>query len=78
MPHLLFINTASEWVDHLPDDTDGMKIYKIKSLPREWVKRIHDLRYFKINSSRRKGIIGMTKIGRCTGNLYYLYDEFCK
>ena len=31
----LFINIAPEWVDHLPDDIDGMKIFKIKCLPIE-------------------------------------------
>ena len=42
---------------------------------REWVERAHDLRYFKMHSSRRKGLIGMRKVGRCIGNLYCPYDE---
>ena len=33
----LFINIAPEWVNNLPDNIDGMKIFKIKCLPREWV-----------------------------------------
>ena len=58
-PTHLFINIAPARVDHLPDDIDGMKIFKIKYLPREWVQRTHDLRYFRMHSSRRKGLIGM-------------------
>ena len=55
-------------MDHLPDDIDGMKIYKIKCLSS-------DIRYLKMHSSQRKGLIGMRKVGRCTVNLYYPYDE---
>ena len=46
-PMHLFINIAPEWVDHLSDDTDGMKIYRIKYLPKGGVERTHDLRYFR-------------------------------
>ena len=74
-PSHLFIKIAPKWVDYLPDDIGGMKIYNIKCLHREWVKKTGELRYFKMHSSWRKGLIGMRKIGRCIGNLYYPYDE---
>ena len=61
----LFVNIAAEWVDNLLQDIDWLKLYKIKCLPREWVQKIQDLRYFKIHSLRRKDLIGTRKVGRC-------------
>ena len=69
----LFMNIAPEWVEALPQDRDGMKIYKMKCLPREWVQKSKDLRHFKMHSSRRKGQIGTRKVGRCICNLYCPY-----
>ena len=43
-------------------------------MPREWVERTQDLRYFNMCSSRRKGLIGMRKIGWYISNLYCFYD----
>ena len=74
-PTNLFVNIALECLDHLPEDIDGMKIFKINCLCTEWVKRTHDLRYFRMQSSRRKGLIGTKKVGRCLGNHYCPYDE---
>ena len=71
----LFINIAPESVDDLPEDLECMKIFKIKCLPREWVERIHDLRYFRMHSSGRKGLVGTRKVGKSLGNLYSPYDE---
>ena len=67
-PTNLFMNMASEWVKDLPQDIDGMKIYKMKCLPREWVQKTCDLRFFKMHSVRRKCLIGTRKVGRCIGN----------
>ena len=53
----------------------GMKIFKIKGLPREWVERTHDLRHFKLHSSQRKGFIGTRKVGKSIGNMYCLFNE---
>ena len=53
-PTYLFVNIAAEWMDDLPQDIDGFKVYKIKCLPREWINKSHDLRYFKMHSLRRK------------------------
>ena len=36
-PTHLFVKTAAEWVDDLPHDIDGFKLYKIKCSPQEWV-----------------------------------------
>ena len=57
------MNIAPEWVDDLPHDIEGVKIVKMKCLPREWVQKTHDLRFFKMHSLRRKGLIGTRKVG---------------
>ena len=74
-PTHLFVNIAAEWVEDLPQDIDGLKLY-IKCLPREWFHKSWDLRYFKMHSLRRKGLIGTQKVGRCIRNLYCSYDDW--
>ena len=66
---------AQGWVDDPTEDIDGIKILKINCLMREWFKERHGLRYSKMYSSRRKGLIGAIKVGRSIGNLYCHYDE---
>ena len=58
----LFMNISPEWVDDLPEDIEGEKIFKIKCLQSEWVEKMHDLRYFMMHSLRRKGLIGTRKM----------------
>ena len=53
-----------------------MKIFKTKCLPREWVKRTHNHWYFKMHSSRRTVLIGIRKVGRGIGNLYWPFNEY--
>ena len=65
-PTHLFVNIAPEWADHLPDDIDGVKVFKIKWLPRD---------NFRMHSSRKKCLIGTRKGGRCLGNLYFPYNK---
>ena len=54
----------------LPHDIDGFKLYKIKCSPQECVQKSQDLWYFKMNTSRRKELLGTRKVGRCLGSLY--------
>ena len=51
------MNIVSERVDDLPEDIDGMKIFKMKSSPKDWIQKMYDLRFFKMHSSNRKGLI---------------------
>ena len=74
-PTNLFINITPEWVEDLPHDIDDIMIYKMKCLPREWVQKTWDLRYFRMYSLRRKGLIGTRKVGRCIGKLYCPFDN---
>ena len=69
-PMHLFINTEAECVDELPHDIDGFKLYQIKCSPQEWVQKSQDLWYFKMNTLRRKELIGTRKVGRCLVSLY--------
>ena len=74
-PTHLFVDTAAEWVDHLPYNIDGLKLYKIKCSLQEWVQKSQDLRYFKMHSLRKKDLIGTGKVGKCIRNLYCSYDD---
>ena len=74
-PTYLFVNTAPEWVEDLPKAIDGLKNYKIKYLPRQWVQKSQDLQYFKMHCSKWKDLIVTRKVGGCTGNLYCPYDD---
>ena len=69
-PMHLFLKTEGECVDELPHDIDGLKLYKIKCSQQEWVEKSKDLHHFKMNTSRRKDLIGTRKVGRCQGSLY--------
>ena len=69
-PMHLFHKTEGECVDELPHDIDGFKLYKIKCSQQEWVEKSKDLWHFKMNTSRRKDLIGTRKVGRCQGSLY--------
>ena len=60
---------------HLPEYIDVIKIFKMKCLPRYWVKKACDLGFFLIHSSRTKGLIGTNMVWVCTGNLYCSYDN---
>ena len=69
-PMHLFVKSEAECVDELPHDIDGFKLYKIKCSQQEWVEKSQDLQHFKMNTSRRKDLIGTRKVGRCLGSLY--------
>ena len=68
-PMHLFLKMEAEWEEELPYDINGFKLYKIKCSPQEWVQKSQDLRYFKMNTLRRKELIGMRKVGRCIRSL---------
>ena len=66
-PMHLFLKTEAVCVDELPHDIDGFKLYKIKCSPQEWVQKSQDLRYFKMNTLRRKELIGTRKVEKMPG-----------
>ena len=69
-PMHLFLKTEGECVDEMHHDIDGFKLHKIKCSQQEWVEKSKDLWHFKMNTSRRKDLIGTRKVGRCQGSLY--------
>ena len=75
-PTQLFVNMATEWVDDMPYDINGFKLYKLKCSSHEWVQKSQDMYYFKMHSSRWKNLIRTRKAGRCIGNLYCAFDEY--
>ena len=71
-PMHLFLMMEAECVDELPHDINGFKLYKIKCSPQVWVQKSQYLRYFKMNTLRRKELIETRKVGRCLGSLYWM------
>ena len=67
-PTHLFIGMVPTLVDYLPGDINGKKLYKIPAIPKNCWKVSSDLRNFKMNSSRRKGLIRKRKVGVCSGH----------
>ena len=69
-PMHLFLKMEAEWVDELPHDINGFKLYKIKCSLQIWVQKSQDLRYSKMNTLRRKDLIGTRKVRRYIRSLY--------
>ena len=69
-PMHLFVKSEAKCVDQLPHDVGGFKLYKMKCSQHRWVEKIQDLCHFKMNTLRRKDLIGSRKVGRCLGSLY--------
>ena len=38
-PMHLFLKTEAEWIDKLPHDINGFKLYNIKCSPQEWFRK---------------------------------------
>ena len=74
-PMQLFLKMEAEWVNELPHDINGFKLYEIKCSPQEWVQKSKNLWYFKMNTLRRKDLIGTRKVGRCIRSLYCMSND---
>ena len=60
-----------EIVQSLPHDINGTKMYIIDCSgldENDWQKKYKDGRYFRLNTSKRKGFRGLRRIGKCLGN----------
>ena len=76
-PTYLFIGLRPTHVDFIPGNIDGMKLYKLSNVPeRECWKSASDLRHFRMNTTRRKGLKGKIKIGNCSGS-YECKNDNC-
>ena len=65
-------------MDHLPEDIYGMKIFKIKCLPREWVKEHMTSGTSRYILQKGKGLIGTRNVGRYLGKVYASYVVYHK
>ena len=63
MTHL-FRHITTEWLDYLPHDIDGTKIFKIKCLPRDCLPRF-----------REHMTSGTQKVRKYIDNLYCPYKK---
>ena len=63
-----FANVDVEMVDSVPWDVDAVHSYKILCESDEWYNKQKDGRWYKMNSTTRKGFGGIRKIGICQGS----------
>ena len=63
-----FTNVDVEMVDSVPWDVDAVHNYKILCESDEWYNKQKDGRWYKMNSTTRKGFCGIRKIGICQGS----------
>ena len=75
-PDHLLAETTPEYVHSCPPDIDGLRIYKIKCVFNEYLKRSEDCRHFCMSTSSRKGFIGKRKVGCCRGS-YVCMNSDC-
>ena len=69
-PRQLFTHMEAEWVDYIPPDIDGMKLYKLRSNIRDYWKVSSDLHHFRMTTSRVGTNEFKRKTGKCLGNLF--------
>ena len=73
-PIHLFVKTAAEWVDELPCDIDGLKLYKIKMFITRMGSEKPGSEVLQ-NAHIEKDLIGTRNVGSCIGNLYCASDD---
>ena len=74
-PDGVFHNMEPEWVDEVPSDINGTKLYHILTTPASVLKVQQDLRHFHMKASKRKNFTGIRKVGWCSGSLICTNEE---
>ena len=64
-----FDGIEKEMVDSVPWNVDGTHWYEIQCEADEWLDRCKDGRWFRMNTSARKGFKGKRKTGVCNGSM---------
>ena len=64
-----FDGVETEMVDSVPWNVDGTHWYEIQCEANEWLDRCKDGRWFRMNTSGRKGFKGKRKTGVCNGSM---------
>ena len=72
-----FAGVIPEVVQEQPHDIDGTRYYVI-DVPEEepMFFKYRDTRFFKMNSSKRKGFNGIRRVGTCRGNFKCRNEEY--
>ena len=64
-----FVGIQPKLLEKVPWDIDGTQIITINCTKNQWVDRSKDGRWWKINTSTRKGLNGVRRIGHCKGSI---------
>ena len=64
-----FVGIQLKLLEKVPWDIDGTQIITINCTENQWVDRSKDGRWWKINTSTRKGLNGVRCIGHCKGSI---------
>ena len=64
-----FVGIQLKLLEKVPWDIDGTQIITINCTKNQWVDRSKDGRWWKINTSTRKGLNGVWRIGHCKGSI---------
>ena len=67
----MFELIETEVINEVPWDVDGTHKYENECKVNEWVDRSKDGRWYKMNSSGRKGFKGTRKTGICKRSMMY-------
>ena len=67
-PVWLYRGMVAEEVEKVPQDINGMKLYKIPASDDTWGDLTADCRYFVMQTSSRSTLFGTQKIGKCHGS----------
>ena len=59
----------AEMVDSIPWDIDGNHKFTLFSEENQWIDKVKDGRWFKMNTSKLKTLNGYRKTGKCTGSI---------
>ena len=55
-PYNIFWEIEPEWVDSIPEDINGLKLYKMKGSKATYMKQARDKRHFYMSTSTKKNI----------------------
>ena len=65
-PYNLFWEIEPERVDSIPEDINGLKVYKMKASKATYMKQARDKRHFYISTSTKKTFNGIRCLGKCS------------
>lgn len=64
-----FNGVEPQLVSQVPDNIDGVCVYKVLTTQKRWCDDTSDLRHFTMRTSSNVRFRGVRKVGKCSGNL---------